>query len=261
MKPEVAVSPTADASPVRFVILDAELRRADPRRFEHLLAGFAAGYATMFHGDEAESTDEWEARIAGQAPPQPLMRIALAVQDIGKTEHVIGGAACEYYRASGCALCTYLYVLNRPEHRQRGHARALLAAAVQACAVLGPMGAVLAEVEWPTLLPPARFGPEALAVAQARLRFFERLGARRIALDYVQPALGPTRRPVPWLRLLLLSQPEGQNEAALRVALDLFLAEFHAALAQESGKAVDAALLAHQRAQIVNVPTLVLPLY
>lgn len=50
----------------------------------------------------------------------------LPLQGSGEAEQVIGGAACEVQRASGCVLCTCLYVLDRPELRQRGRARALL---------------------------------------------------------------------------------------------------------------------------------------
>lgn len=254
--------PAANSPSVAQVVLDAELQRTDAMRFDRLLAGFAAGYATMFHGDEAESSAQWKARILGKARPQPVMRIAVATQGSGETERVIGGAACEYYRAGGCALCTYLYVLDRPEVRHRGHARALLATALTACAALGPVRAALAEVEWPPLLPTTHFGAELLANAQKRLHFFARLGARRIALDYVQPALGPAQQSVPWLRLLLLPIPDAQdeNEGALRRALDLFLEEFHSALAQESGKVLDATLLARQRAQVASAPALVVPL-
>jgi hypothetical protein len=48
---------------------------------------------------------------------------------------------------------------------------------------------------------------------------------------------------------------------ALRAALDLFLEAFHAALAEESGKAVDGELLAAQRAQVAAASPLLLALY
>lgn len=261
MRPEAAPLPAENAPSVAYVVLDADLQRADARRFDRLLAGFAAGYAAMFHGDEAESSAQWTGRILGKAQPQPVMRIAVAVQGSGETERVIGGAACEYYRAGGCALCTYLYVLDRPEYRRRGYARALLDTALLACAALGPVRAALAEVEWPPLLPTTRFGSQLIADAQRRLHFFERLGARRITLDYVQPALGPAQQSVPWLRLLLLPTPDAQDEPSLRRALDLFLEEFHSALAQEAGRALDAALLESQRVQVASAPTLIVPLH
>jgi hypothetical protein len=61
------------------LVLDDELQRADPARFARLLDEFAEGYRSNFRGDEAESTADWPARIAGQPAPQPLMRIAVAV--------------------------------------------------------------------------------------------------------------------------------------------------------------------------------------
>ncbi|MGB3427703.1 MAG: hypothetical protein WBA53_05950, partial [Burkholderiaceae bacterium] len=124
---------------------------------------------------------------------------------------------------------------------------------------LGTVQAALAEVEWPDALPHTVFGRGAVDDARTRLRFFERLGARRIALDYVQPALGATSQPVPWLRLLLLPEATGmprRDDAALRAALDRFLLEFHQALADECERPVDTALLAAQRAQIASADPL-----
>lgn len=221
------------------LVLDDELQRADPARFARLLDEFAEGYRSNFRGDEAESTADWPARIA------------VAVDG---SSRVVGGAAAEYYRASGCMLGTYLDVRDEPGHRGRGHGRRLLAKAQQACGRLGPLAAVLAEVEWPDLLPRERFTAAEIEGARGRLRFFERLGARRIAIDYVQPALGADRQPVPWLRLLLLpsaaAQPAARDESSLRAAVDRFLVEFHAALARSCRRPVDAALLVQQRTQL-----------
>jgi GNAT superfamily N-acetyltransferase len=234
---------------VDYLVLDDELQRADPARFARLLDQFAAGYRSNFSGDEAESTAGWPARVAGQPEPQPLMRIAVAVDGSGG---VIGGAAAEYYRASDCMLGTYLYVRDEPGQRGRGHGRRLLATARQACSRLGPLAAVLAEVEWPDLLPRGRFTAAEIESARGRLRFFERLGARRIAIDYVQPALGPRRQPVPWLALLLVPPAplDEAGESSLRATIDRFLDEFHAALAQSCGHSVDATLLGQQRARL-----------
>jgi GNAT superfamily N-acetyltransferase len=232
-----------------YVVLDDELQRADPPRFGQLLDGFVAGYRSTFSGDEAEPPGDWRERIAGLPAPQPRMRVAVAVDADGE---VLGGAAAEYYRASACVLVTYLYILERPGQRRRGHARALLSAVLQACRRLGPVQATLAEAEWPELLPSQRFSADDVAIARDRLRFFERLGACRVAIDYVQPALGPGLKPVPWLRLFVLpSAPAvAADESSLRIALDRFLQEFHEALAQSGAAAIDAALLSQQRAQV-----------
>jgi hypothetical protein len=254
-----------DADPIRHVILDARLQRADPPRFQRLLSAFTEGYRQTFSGDEAEAAGRWPARIGGEPAPQPVLRIAVAVEGQGGAEWVVGGAAAEYYRASACVLCTYLYVSPEAGQRRRGHGRALLAAATQAFTDLGPAAAVLAEVEWPDALPRAIFGPDAVEEARSRLRFFERLDARLVALDYVQPALAAgARRPVPWLRLLLLPGATGaateRDEMVLRPVLDRFLVEFHEALAEECDAAVDTALLSAQRAQLACAARLTIDL-
>jgi len=248
---------TAEAPP-RCITLDAALRAADPARCARLLAAFAAGYAAEFHGDEAESPALWDARIAGLPAPQPLMRVVVAEDAAG--DGVLGGAAAELYRASGAVLLTYVYVADRPGGRRRGLARTMLQATLAACAQVAPVRAVLAEVEWPSLLPPVRFDAAAVAAARARLGFFARMGAHACNFDYVQPALGAAAAPVPWLRLMTLPALAVGGEPGLRATLAAFLDEFHAALAQQSGRPSDAALLARQRAAVVAARPLTQPL-
>jgi hypothetical protein len=93
---------------IDLVGLDPGLHAAAPVRFASLLAAFRAGYARTFSGDEADADETWEARILGMPPPQPVMRVVAAVERNGTQQQLIGGAAVEYYRASGCALVTYL---------------------------------------------------------------------------------------------------------------------------------------------------------
>jgi hypothetical protein len=249
----------ASAPPVvDYVVLDPALRRAAPERFAALLEGFAAGYAAFFSGDEAEPTDDWQARIAGKAPPEPVMRVVVAVERSGPEERVVGGASAEYYRAGGCVLATYLYVAPSAVRRHRGHARAMLARARTACEALGPVQALLAEVEWPELLASHGFAPQQVDAARTRLRFFARLGARRIDFDYLQPPLGPGKQAVPYLKLLAL--PPQPPDEALRPALDGFLGEFYAALARYSGQSQDGVALARMRAAIAAARPLTVPL-
>lgn len=247
---------TADT---KVVVLDPTLARQAPRRFDDLLAAFADGYRSSFHGDEAEPPALWRARILGEPPPQPVLRIALAVD---AQDGLIGGAAAELYRDSGCVLATYLYVLDRPGQRNRGHARGLLHAAFDACAQVGPARALLAEVEWPARLAQHGAGATAVAAAQARLGFFVRLGAQVVDFDYVQPALAPGQAPATCLRLLVLpvARTNHADEAALRAALRDFLPEFHAALGVQAGGGVDGALLAAQRAALDRATRLLQPL-
>lgn len=267
MSADDTAAPTADAGTrgVICVVLDPALEASDPARFAALFEGFAAGYARVFTGDEAEPIGEWRARIAGKPPPQPVMRIVVAVEQANGGERVIGGVAAEYYRASGCILVTYLYVSDAAAHGHRGHARRLLAEAARACGKLGPVRAILAESEWPEALQANGFTPDAVAVARTRLRFFARLGARMLNVDYLQPPLGPGMAPVPYLRLFVVpsAHDEAQDRAVaddLAGAVDAFLAEFYAALAQETGTPVDEAALAQLRTQLAQARPLTSPL-
>ena len=259
--------PAADAggSRVICVVLDPALEAGDPARFAALFEGFAAGYARHFVGDEAEPTGEWRARIAGKPPPQPAMRIVVAVEEANGGERVIGGVAAEYYRASGCVLVTYLYVSDAGTHGHRGHARRLLAEAVRACKSLGPVHAMLAEAEWPELLQANGFPAGEVATARTRLRFFARIGARMLDFDYLQPPLAPGKKAVPYLRLFVV--PHGRDgdgtpgsPEGLREAVSGFLAEFYAALAEDTGVPADSAALARLQGQVAAARPLTSPL-
>jgi hypothetical protein len=249
---------------VTYVVLAPGLEREEPSRFAALLSGFAAGYTGFFSDDEAESTDEWRIRIAGLPPPQPIMRIVVAVERAGAREEVIGGAAAEYYRASGCVLISYLYVLASGAHRHRGHARALLAKASVACQALGPVRAVLAEAEWPEGLASRGAPGDDVERARTRLRFFARIGARAVQIDYVQPALGSGKQPVSHLRLLALpsvrSGSADPGDEGLRATLDGFLVELHAALAPGSGDLASDGRLRRLRHEVREASPLTMPL-
>ena len=166
------------------------------------------------------------------------MRITLAVTRGTGTERVVGGVATEYYRASSCVLATYLYVEH--EFRDRGLARRLLVEGRAACAALGAVQALLAESEWPDHLPRADFDNDEVNKARQRLGFFANIGARRLDIDYVQPALGLHQKPVDYLCLLALparADLERVDDDELGKVVAAFLGEFYAALAQDSGSA------------------------
>ncbi|MEO8187249.1 MAG: hypothetical protein ABI580_07795, partial [Burkholderiaceae bacterium] len=200
--PSAQPAPRAGAS-VTYVVLDPALAGSNRPRFDTLFSQFKSGYQHAFHGDEAESTDAWLARIMGKDQPQPVMRIVVAVEQDG--ERVVGGLAVEFYRAAGCALATYhLYILDEPHLRHHGHARRLLETARGAFGGVGTPHLLLAEAEWPEDLSAQGAPASEINAARERLRFFARIGARLINIDYVQPALGPGQKPVSHLRLLAI---------------------------------------------------------
>jgi hypothetical protein len=159
-------------------------------------------------------------------------------------------------------LITYLYV--SPAHAHRGHARALLARALTACRALGTVRAVLAEAEWPELLRSAGASAEQISTARLRLRFFARIGARLLNIEYVQPPLAPGKRAVSHLKLfwLPLGTPTGAHGAddALAPGVDAFIAEFFAALAEQSGTRADDSILSRMREQVAGARPLTSPL-
>jgi GNAT superfamily N-acetyltransferase len=235
-----------------YVVLSPSLNSSDSARFATYFTAFATGYERAFTGDLAKSPQQWRSTIFGEKlAPQPLMRIVVAIKHVGDEEIVIGGIAAEYYRSAECALLTYLFV--RESERRHGHARKLIEKASEAFAALGNVRAVLAEAEWPDLLPAAGFDQSEIAEARQRLYFFSEIGARLVDIDYVQPALGKEMNPVVYLRLLLLPfhSPGGHipRPGELPLVICSFLGEFYEALAQSGGLGLDMATLDRLQSQ------------
>ena len=250
---------------IDLVLLDPVLQNTDPNRFMALFRQFSAGYAAYFSGDEAESTDEWLPRFVGRQPRQPVMRILVAVDSSGGQERVIGGLACEFYRASRCVLATYIYVLDEERYRRKHHARALIALAPGAFAEYGTALAIFAEAEWPEALRAQRADNRDVAAARRRLAFFARLDARVLNIDYVQPSLASNKESVSWLRLLWIppsdtpdtSPPDDDRLAQITAS---FLTEFYTALSEATSVPSDLSALNRQCDQLMRHRPLTRPL-
>jgi GNAT superfamily N-acetyltransferase len=193
-----------------------------------LLAAFVDLYTRTFT-DAAEREDpaEWPPRLYGDLPaPQPRMHLLVAVDEHAHTPRLLGGIAFEYYRASRCGLLTYL--VTDTEHRRRGLARRLVREAIgrlqqDAHGSGVELRGVFAESEDPELV-----GSDGNAmVPRERLVALARLGARRVDIPYVQPALaGGAGRCRHLLLLAFQPQADDIDGAALRD----FLHEFYRAL-------------------------------
>ncbi|GAA4231711.1 hypothetical protein GCM10022254_29680 [Actinomadura meridiana] len=128
----------------------------------------------------------------------------------------VGAALGEYSTVSGVMLLSYLAV--RGDMRGRGLGTKLLGRALPLWRkTFGPV-ATLAEVEDPRC---HRAGPHGDPVA--RLRLYDRIGARMLPLAYLQPALNVG---LPRVRGMLLICLDPELDAVPRGALLAFLDEY-----------------------------------
>ena len=191
-----------------------------------LLAAFEDLYRRTFTDPtEREDPAQWPPRLYGNLPaPEPRMHLLVAVD--GPSQHLRGGIAFEYYRDSRCGLLTYL--VTAPDWRRRGLGTQLVQGALgrlqrEAGAHGADLRGVFAEAEDPAQVSAS----DATMQPRERLTALARLGARRVCIPYVQPALAGGSGPCRHLLLLAFHPPTGAVEGA--VVRD-FLHELHRAL-------------------------------
>jgi GNAT superfamily N-acetyltransferase len=115
---------------------------------------------------------------------------------------IAGGAVGDLFPESGVVLLSYLAV--PPEGRGAGTGGALMTAAAERWKAAWRPPLMVMEVE-----DPRHFGSdEAFGDPYARVRFYERLGARALPVPYFQPALGRARQRVPHLLLMVFGGTE-----------------------------------------------------
>jgi GNAT superfamily N-acetyltransferase len=139
-------------------------------------------------------------------------------------DRVIGGAVGEWEPEPRVMLLSWLAI--RPGIRGGGIGGALLSAATEAWSTDFAPCIVIAEVEDPA----AHKGSEATGDPVARLRFYQRRGARALDMPYFQASLGEGLPRVPDLLLMVLhtepqfagTQPDTIDPAILRRYLELY---------------------------------------
>lgn len=177
--------------------------------------------------DEQEDPSVWTPRLL--APdPNPRLSFLVAGTQLGDpaARTVLGLLVAEYYAASRCLLVSYVAVAESA--RRQGLARQLfevLATRIRAgrASAGQPVAAVLAEIHDPGQMPAVKDGFDPLA----RLRVMARLGARRIPIRYVQPALSASQAPASGLWLVAYPDLVDDPSALTTERLRDFLIEFY----------------------------------
>jgi GNAT superfamily N-acetyltransferase len=181
--------------------------------------------------DEQEEPADWMPRLWGNAaPPRPQqhgMVAGIKLND-AKARSLAGFAFVERYRESRCGLLSYIAV----DQRSRGQRLAstlfeyALNSARQAAIADGsPLRAVFAEIHNPQRVAKA---DDAIDPGD-RVRIMASLGAMRVPIGYVQPALGEDSQRSD--RLLLIAFPQDGERTLDSGVVREFLLEYFAALA------------------------------
>lgn len=177
--------------------------------------------------DEQENPSIWTPRLLDPDANPRLSYLLIGTQlDDPSVRSVLGLLVAEYYAASRCILVSYLAVAETV--RRQGLARRLfdlLAARIRSgqASAHQPVAAVLAEIHDPDRIAG---GADVLDPA-ARLHVMARLGAKRIPVHYVQPALSADQEPA--AGLWLVAYPDLVTDPAALTAERVrdFLIEFY----------------------------------
>jgi GNAT superfamily N-acetyltransferase len=140
-----------------------------------------------------EELEDIETVRANHHDPDARVRGVVALRDGSP----VGAALGEYYERGGTALLAYLAV--RDDLRGQGVGTALLGHALAAWRDSLAPTAIFAEVEDPRA---HQAGPHGDPVA--RLRFYDRIGAKLLPVPYTQPSVGPGLPGVPGMFLICL---------------------------------------------------------
>lgn len=177
--------------------------------------------------EEQENPSIWTPRLLDPHANPRLSFLLMGTQfDSPSARSVLGLLVAEYYAASRCILVSYLAVAETA--RRHGLARRLfdlLSARIRSglASAHQPVAAVLAEIHDPGRID----GDEDVLDPAARLHVIARLGAKRIPVHYVQPALSTDQEPAEGLWLVAFPDRVIDPAALTAERVRDFLIEFY----------------------------------
>ncbi len=206
--------------------------------------------------DEQEDPAAWSLRLwDSRPPPEPELHGSVA---LARADGAIAGFAfVERYRQSRCALLSYIAIA--PTWRRKHLAANLLAAALKSAQEAAKAAGERLEGVFAEVHDPQRVGvADDVIDPRVRLRAMVRLGARRVPVDYVQPALGAHQQRSDRL-LLIAFPPFGPNDTLDAAVVRAFLREYYEALGVAAPD--DDADFKRMSAQLGDVTVPLEPLY
>lgn len=170
--------------------------------------------APHFRADELETS---ESIASGLKSGGTMALVARTAQGA-----IVGGAVGDMFLSSRVLLLSYIAVVA--EARGTGAGGLLMKAVTGVWGRRLSPALLVLEVE-----DPRHYQEDAaLGDPEARVRFYERLGARALPVPYFQPALGPAGHRVPHLMLMVFGgtdAPPGTQRVDGRV-VEVFLTEY-----------------------------------
>jgi GNAT superfamily N-acetyltransferase len=188
--------------------------KLDPQDLREVLSFYQHVLLPNFRAAELEAPDEFAAGLKSGRGRALVARTAQGT--------IAGGAVGDFFPRSRVLLLSYLAVAA--EGRGAGTGGLLFQAVTDLWTADLDPALCLIEVEDPRH---ARSDP-ALGDPQARVRFYERLGARALPIPYFQPALGPGGQRVPHMMLMVFGgtgAPAGAERVDGGIVAD-FLADY-----------------------------------
>jgi predicted N-acetyltransferase YhbS len=170
--------------------------------------------APHFRADELETSENIAAGLKSGGT------VALAARTAEGT--IVGGAVGDLFTRSGVLLLSYLAVAA--EERGSGTGGLLMRTLTDVWSSKLSPRLLIMEVEDPRYY----HSDAVLGDPVARVRFYERLGARALPVPYFQPALGPAGQRVPHLMLMVFGgteAPPGAQHVDGQL-VELFLTEY-----------------------------------